>query len=139
MTLSHRVRRFLLAAGAMIVLWLSWTGLTGGIHQLSQSRTTGQLLQTLTQFSFALFGLLSIVTTVWARRWNGTMLVCWTLSLTCAAALASVVWGNTTLLIGVVSGVAALLIALGIASLLRVGARGLRAREAGASPPHPPA
>jgi hypothetical protein len=44
---------------------------------------------------------------------------------TLAAGLASVVWGGTSLLIGLLSGAAALLIGLGIAWLLRVGARGL--------------
>jgi hypothetical protein len=57
-----------------------------------------------------------------AQRWNRLMLVIWVISLSLAAGLASVVWGDTSLLIGMVSGSAALLIGLGIAWLVRVAA-----------------
>jgi hypothetical protein len=110
---------------SLLLLWLAWTGLSQGVNQLSQSQTTGQIAQTITQLSFGLFALLSLVTTFWSRRWNPLMLAGWTVSVTLAAGLASVVWGGTSLLVGVLSGAAALLIGLGIAWLLRVGARGL--------------
>jgi len=44
---------------------------------------------------------------------------------TVAAGLASIVWGGTSVAIGVLSGGAALLTGLGVIWLLRVGARGL--------------
>ncbi|MFL5621321.1 MAG: hypothetical protein ACJ8AB_01620 [Gemmatimonadaceae bacterium] len=44
------------------------------------------------------------------------------ISLSLAAGLASVAWGGTSLLVGLVSGIAALLIGLGIAWVLRVAA-----------------
>lgn len=125
MTLSPRVRQVLLAIVCVLLFWLAWIGLSGGLHQLSESRTPGQITQTVTQFGFGLFALLSLVTTFWGRRWNPLMLVGWTISVTLAAGLASVAWGGTSLLVGLVSGTAALLIALGIAWLLRIAARGL--------------
>lgn len=125
MTLSPVIRRTLLAMVSLLLLWLAWTGLSQGVNQLSQSETSGQIAQTITQLSFGLFALLSLVTTFWSRRWNPLMLAGWTVSVTLAAGLASVVWGGTSLLIGLLSGAAALLIGLGIAWLLRVGARGL--------------
>ena len=125
MTLSPVIRRTLLVMVSLLLLWLAWTGLSQGVNQLSQSQTTGQIAQTITQLSFGLFALLSLVTTFWFRRWNPLMLAGWTVSVTLAAGLASVVWGGTSLLVGVLSGAAALLIGLGIAWLLRVGARGL--------------
>lgn len=125
MTLSPVIRRTLLVMVSLLLLWLAWTGLSQGVNQLSQSQTTGQIAQTITQLSFGLFALLSLVTTFWSRRWNPLMLAGWTVSVTLAAGLASVVWGGTSLLVGVLSGAAALLIGLGIAWLLRVGARGL--------------
>lgn len=125
MTLSPVIRRTLLAMVSLLLLWLAWTGLSQGVSQLSQSQTSGQIAQTITQLSFGLFALLSLVTTFWSRRWNPLMLAGWTVSVTLAAGLASVVWGGTSLLIGLLSGAAALLIGLGIAWLLRVGARGL--------------
>lgn len=120
MTLSPRVRRILLVIPCLFLLLLAWNGLSGGVNQWSQSQTTGQRVQTFTQFCFGFFALLSVVTTFWARRWNPLMLVSLIISLSLAAGLASVAWGGTSLLVGVVSGTAALLIGLCIAWLLRV-------------------
>jgi hypothetical protein len=62
------------------------------------------------------------------------MLAGWTTSVTLAAGVASVAWGQTSLLIGFISGAGALLIALGIAWLLRAGARGLTSGGPSAGP-----
>ena len=120
MTLTPRVRQILLVIVCGLLLGLAWIGLSGGLHQLSQSRTPGQMVQTLTQFGFGFFALLSLVTTFRAQRWNPLMLVSWVISLSLAAGLASVVWGDTSLLVGLIAGSVALLIGLGIAWLVRV-------------------
>ena len=120
MTLPPRVRQILLVIVCVLLLWLAWIGLSGGFHQLSQSRTPGQIVQTLTQFSFGVFALLSVVTTFRAQRWNRLMLVSWVISLSLAAGLASVVWGDTSLWVGLIAGSAALVIGLAIAWLARV-------------------
>jgi len=125
MTIGPAVRRLLLIVAIVLLLALAWTGISGGISQLSSARTAGQSAQTVLQLVYGLFALLSIATTFWGRRWNGPMLVGWTVSLALTAGLASVVWGGTSILIGFLSGCAAGLIAVGIAWLLRVGgARG---------------
>lgn len=120
-----RIRQALLAIGVIVLLWLAWTGLSGGVTQLSQAQTPGQVIQTGTQFAYGLFALLSVVTTFWAIRWNLLMLAGWTGSAALAGGLAAVVWGGASLLTGFVAGGAALLIAVGIAWLLRAGARSL--------------
>lgn len=120
-----RLRQALLAIGVLVLLWLAWTGLSDGVTQLSQAQTPGQVIQTGTQFAYGLFALLSVVTTFWASRWNPLMLAGWTLSVALAGGLAAVVWGGTSLLTGFVAGGAALLVAVGIAWLLRAGARSL--------------
>ena len=120
MTLPPRVRQILLVIVCVVLLWLAWIGLSGGLHQLSQSRTPGQIVQTLTQFGFGVFALLSVVTTFRAQRWNRLMLVSWVISLSLAAGLASVVWGDTSLWVGLIAGSAALVIGLAIAWLARV-------------------
>jgi hypothetical protein len=66
------------------------------------------------------FALLSVVTTFRAQRWNRLMLVSWVISLSLAAGLASVVWGDTSLWVGLMAGSAALVIGLAIAWLARV-------------------
>jgi hypothetical protein len=116
-------RQALLGAVGLILVWLAWTGLAGGVNQLPQSDTPGKIAQTLTQFAFGFFALLSLVTSFWGRRWNLLMLAGWTISVALAAGLASVVWGGTSLTIGVITGAGALIVALAIAWLLRVAAR----------------
>lgn len=125
MTPGPVVRRALLFVAIVLLLTLTWTGISGGITQLSSARTAGQAAQTVLQLVYGFFALLSIATTFWGRRWNRPMLAGWTVSLALTAGLASVVWGGTSMLIGFLSGGAAGLIAVGIAWLLRVGgARG---------------
>ena len=122
---SPKVRRVLLGIALLILVSLAWTGLSGGINQLPQSTTVGEKAQTLTQFAYGLFALLSAATACRGQRWARLVRVGWVVSLALAAGLASVVWGGTSLAIGLLSGAVAGLIALGIIWLLHEGARGL--------------
>lgn len=125
MTLNRRIRLVLLGVVNLLLLWLAWTGLSGGVHQFSQSKTPGQTAQTIMQVALGVFALLGVVTTFWGRQWNRAMLAAWIASVTLAAGLASVVWGGTSLLVGMASAGGALVVGLGVAWLQRVGARGL--------------
>ena len=125
MTLSPGIRRAGLALVVLVLLWLAWAGLSGGVAQVSQSQTVGQYAQTITQLGFGLFALLIVITTFWAPRWSRLAVGGWTVSVTLAAGMASVVWGGTSLVIGLMSGAAGLLVAVGLAWMLRAGARGL--------------
>jgi len=119
------ILRVVLAIALALLLGLAWLGVTGGIQQIPESHTPGQIAQTGTQLAYGVFALLSAVTTLWGRGWSRALLACWLVSLTFAAGLASVVWGGTSLAVGLLSGVAAFLVALAIIWLLRVGARSL--------------
>ena len=110
----------------LVLLGMAWVGVTQGIRQLPESETPGQIAQSLCQLAFGLFALLSLLTTFRRRRWNRLMLAGWTISVALAAGLASVFWGSTSILIGLASGAAALLIGLVVAWLLRIAARGLQ-------------
>ena len=132
MTLSQPFRRALLVIAAALLLGLAWTGLRGGANQLSQPQSVGQAAQTLAQLAYGLFALLSVVTTIWARRWGLWMLAGWVVSVTLAAGLASVVWGGTSVAIGLLAGGATLLISSAIAWMLRAGGRHLT-HKAGAA------
>lgn len=125
MTRNLVLRRLLLGVMALLLLGVAWMGWSGGVTQWSHAQNTGQLAQNLTQIAFGSFAFLSLVTTMWAVRWNNVMLAGWVVSATLAAGLAPVVWGDASLLIGVRSGAAGAIVALAIAALLRVGARGL--------------
>ncbi len=114
--------RVLFVVVALGMLGLTWSGVNGGVDQWGQSRTPGQLAQTLMQFAFALFALLSLVTMIWCRRWNRLMGMGLTVSLGLAGGLASVFWGGTSVAVGVVGALASALIGFGIAWLARVAA-----------------
>ena len=116
------LRRVLFVVVALGLLGLAWSGLNGGVDQWDQSRTPGQIAQTLTQFAFALFALLSLVTMIWGRRWNRVMCAGLTVSLGLAGGLASVVWGGTSVPIGVIAALASAVIGLGITWLTRLAA-----------------
>lgn len=123
MTLA--ARRALLASVLLLLLWLAWTGLSGGFNQLSQSQTLGQKVQTFSQGAYGLLALLCVGTTFVGRRWSRAVQAGWVVAVTAAGGLASVVWGGTGLGIGILSAGAVLIIAVAIVWLLRVGARGL--------------
>lgn len=122
MTSTPALRRVLLVVAVLLLLGLAWTGIHGGIDQVSGMHTTGQKIQTALQFVYGVFSVLSIVTVFWAPRWNPAILVCWTIALAFAGGLGATAWGGASALIGGVSGGAAGLVGAGIAWLLRFGA-----------------
>ena len=81
----------------LLLLGLTWTGLRGGLHQVSESRMFGEQLQTGAQIAYGLLSLLSVVTTFRGRRWNRLIVATRAVSITLAAGLAAVVWGGTGL------------------------------------------
>lgn len=103
---------------------MAWTGIPGGLDQFSQANLTwGQQVQSVAQLAYGALGLLSLVVWFWARRWSGSVFIGWAASLALAAGLAAVVWGGTSIGVGVLSGVASLLIAWVMVWLLRFSAR----------------
>lgn len=117
------LRRVLFVVAALVLLGIAWAGVNDGVGQWRQGRTPGQVVQTLTQFAFALFALLTLVTMFRGRRWNRVMGMGLTISLGLAGGLASVVWGGTSVPIGIVAGLASAAVGFGIAWLSRVAAR----------------
>jgi hypothetical protein len=122
MTTGPVLRGILLTIAIVLLLALAWTGIHGGLDQLAGMHTTAQTIQTALQFVYGVFAVLSIVTIFWAQRWNPAVLVCWTIAVAFAGGLGATAWGDTSALIGVISGLAAGLVGAGIAWLLRFGA-----------------
>ena len=114
------LRRALFVVVALGLLALTWSGVNGGMHQWDQSRSPGQVAQTLMQFAFGVFALLSLVTMVRGRRWSRVTGAGLTVSLGLAGGLASVVWGGTSVPIGLIAAFASAAIGLGITWLARV-------------------
>lgn len=118
------LRRALLGIALLVLLALAWLGISGGLHGLPQSITVGQRTQSVMQLAYGLFALLSAVTTFWGRRWARLSRAGWILSCALAAGLASIVWGDTGLATGLLSGVGGAAIASVIVWLLHAGVRG---------------
>jgi hypothetical protein len=123
-TSANRSRVFL-AIALLLLLVLAWTGLNGGLSLLQASISRGQQVQAVTQMAFGFFALLSAVTTFWGRRWWPVAVGCFALSLGVAAGVFVVVWNRSTVVVGILTGLGALLIGLAIIWLLRIGARSL--------------
>jgi len=80
-------------------------------------------LKSVAQLVYGGLSLLSIAAWFGVRRWSNPVLIAWALSLGLAGGMAPVVWGDSGVAVGVVAGVASVLVAWGIIWLLRFSAR----------------
>ena len=123
--MNRTFSRALVSLAVALFLALAYTGIAGGIDQFDQSShdqyTIGQIVQTVMQLAFGVLSVASIVVWFWARVRSRPVLIAWALSLGLAGGMAPVVWGHSSVGVGIISGVASLLVAWGIAALLRVG------------------
>jgi hypothetical protein len=109
-----RTRRILL--GLVLAMWLfmAWSGISGGMNQISQADTVTKRAQTVMQFAFGVFAVLTMATMFRVRSFAPFARAGWIITVTLAAGLAPVVWGGTGWATGVVAG----MVGLGIAALL---------------------
>jgi len=117
------MQRILLAAMVVLLLVLAWTGLSGGMRDFPNAENAGQTVQCVTQIAYGLLSLLTVTTVHSVRRWRRVIRGCWAASVTLAAGLATVVWGDEGVVVGLVAAAGGLLIALAILWLLRIGTR----------------
>lgn len=124
MTLHPALRGTIGGLAGVLLVWLGWEGLSGGVTQWSGAFTPWQRAQVVTQFAYGAFAALALVTAFRWRHFRRFADVCFVVSASAAAGLASVVWGDESMLAGVASAVAAAAIAGIIVWMLRVGVRG---------------
>ena len=118
MSHSPAVRRPFLLVGVLVLLGLTWLGVSGGLHQLPRSHSPGEWVQSLAQLGYGTLSLLGVLTRFRGRQ--GRVIVwLWLVSMLIAAGLAPVVWGGASVGIGLVSAGAVLLVAPGIVWLVR--------------------
>ncbi len=122
---SPLVRRTFAAVAAVLLLALTWFGVSGGVRELPQAHAPAERIQSVAQLSYGVLSLLYLLTSVRTGRGARLVLVAWVVSLAIAAGLAPVVWGQASVKIGLASAAIAALLAFGIVALLRAGfARG---------------
>lgn len=117
---NSTVHRLFLTVAVLLLLSLAWTGLNG-YSLLAPAQSIGQKVQAFTQMAFGLLALLGVVTTFWGRRWQQLVLPCFAVTLSIASGLFVIVWNRSTVIVGILTGAMALLIAWAIIWLLRKG------------------
>ena len=124
MRLRPVVRRILLACATLFLIVLAWGTMSGGLRQIPRSLTRGQRVETGVQLACGLLSLLTGITCFWWRRWGPRVRILWAASLAATAGLSSFVWGPPDLFVGLTFAAVALLVALSIIRMLRVGLAG---------------
>jgi hypothetical protein len=120
MKLHPGVRLVLATLAVLLLLALTFEGITGGVRQLPQSDTPGQIAQSVAQLLYGVFALLVIATAIRWREFATIVQLAFVASCVVAASLAAIVWGATSILEGALTGCAALVVALLLVWLLRV-------------------
>jgi TctA family transporter len=120
--MSRYVWRAVAVLVTLIILGLAWTGISGGVNQLPESSSLGQKIQSVTQLAYGILSLVALAAWFLARRWSRVAFTTWEICLAMAAGLAAVVWGDETIVVGVLTGVASFVIGWGIAWVLRFSA-----------------
>jgi hypothetical protein len=107
----------------VLALAFSYLGINGWWHQWSKCTSVGLMVQTIAQLAYGLLGLVAGILLIRKRRLPKFLEWSWPLTMAIAAGMAPVVWGGTGILPGVTSGVAGLLLGVGIIWLARKGTR----------------
>ena len=98
---------------AIVIAVLSLWGGASAIPQWRDAVGAGQVVATLTQAGYGIFGLLVGVAAIWRRRALRPLLWLWALCLIATASLAPIVWGEATWASGLMAGLAtAVIVAL---------------------------
>ena len=121
MNINSFARRIILTGGILILIVMASVLFSGGLSQLSRSRTIGQITETYIQFTCGVLTLLSAFTCFYGKRWRHPIRTIWVITLMTTAGMSSLVWGPPMLIVGLAFTAGALLIALAIIWLLRAG------------------
>ena len=98
----------------LLLLASAYLGLTGGFALVRESHSAWQAAATATELGYGVAGLLAIVLRAAQHRWSLAVLVVWVAGLVATSALAPVVWGHASRLVGVGSGAGALVLMGGL-------------------------
>jgi hypothetical protein len=97
--------------GVALLLFLAFTGVKGGIDQVSGMHTAAQRIQTVLQLAMGITSALAVYVSFRAERWRRAAYVAFVLSCTLAGGLAPSAWGGQGLWPSVGAAVASLLVA----------------------------
>jgi hypothetical protein len=95
-----------LVTGLLVLLLLAaaYFGLTSGFGLLREAHTGAQWLATGTELLYGLTALLALAALASRHKWTLRLLIVWAAAVTATSALAPVVWGGTSWMVGAESG-----------------------------------
>jgi hypothetical protein len=112
----------------ILLLGLSVSGFNDASDNVRSLLTTGQKVATAVQFGHSLMGLIAIGALLARSRWTQPVLWIWAALIALTAGFASVVWGGSGPVVGLVAGVASAAIA---ALVVWLALRGTERRRGG--------
>ena len=121
MALRPLFRRSLALVAALALLALAWTGISGGVQQLSQPATGPQQIQSVTQVLYGVSAIFMLITAFTWRQLAVIAEVGFVVGLIVAAGLAAVVWGEQSVGTGLLAGGIALAVAAILVWMIRIG------------------
>jgi hypothetical protein len=107
----------------LLLLWLGWEGLSGGVDQWSDATTVGQRVQYVTQIAYGVFAVLALLTAFRWKQFRRFADVGFVITSSAAGGLAVVVWGGKSTLSGVATAIASAAVAALILWMLHIGIR----------------
>jgi hypothetical protein len=108
------IRMIAFGAGLALLLAFSVLGAWSAVGSLDSMSTTGQQVATVTQFGYALTGVVAAGALLAGLRWASAVLCLWAVFLTVTGGLGPVVWGGA----GPSAGLAAAAASAAIAALV---------------------
>ncbi len=96
--------RVVLALLVLLLLASAYLGITGGLDLVREAHRPLEILATGTELLYGVAAVAGLVALGTRARKAMAILVVWAVALTATAALASVVWGHTSVAVGVASG-----------------------------------
>ena len=123
MVLHPALRGTIGGLAALLLVWLAWEGISGGVTQWSDVTTAGQRIQDVTQLGYGVFAVLALITAFRWKQFRRFADVGFVILSSAAGGLAVVVWGSQSTLSGVATAIASAAVAALIVWMLNVGTR----------------
>ena len=102
-----RTRPILTAISIIVLLAIGITGLISCLNDFGDVNSSGQRIMNTAQFVYAILSLFLAADLLVRWQYFRPILFVWLVSFTIAAGMSPIVWGNTSLIEGLVAGVSA--------------------------------
>jgi RsiW-degrading membrane proteinase PrsW (M82 family) len=121
MKLSPLLRRACAWIAVILLLVLTWEGISGGVSQWSDPATIWERVQVAAQAVYGFFALFMLVTAIRWQQFKPLAEGGFIVGCAIAAGFAAVVWGAQSVRAGIATGAGTAMIAIVIAWMLRIG------------------